>query len=204
MNLSINIDKKMNEYGEFTKIHDVLIFWGYTIIKPIVSMFDFIFIKGFLALAFIIFTDNDPKNYELILDMFKVPLDLVVLLMMLWCFDIVTGLIRAKFIKKEMFIPAKVLMWFMRGVLYMVGLGMFSAFINVAAKYFGDMFLQAQAFVFLILAFTELWSNVRNLVGHNANKTPLGKALISYFSGSSLKESLREIIQGDNNDNKNN
>lgn len=204
MNYNIAIDNKMNEYGEFNNISDVLAFWGYTIIKPIISIVDYLFFKVFLSLMVLLIAENDPNNYAMILDMFKVPLDLVVLLSILWMADILTGLFRAKFVKKEVFIPAKVMMWFIRGIVYMIGLGLFTAFVNVAAKYFGDLFFQAQAFVFLVLAFTELWSNIRNLVGHNAKDAPLGKALISLFSGKGIGQTLKEIMEGDVTDQKNN
>jgi hypothetical protein len=196
---AISIEQTLNENGELYTVKDVLLFYGYIFIKPFVSVMEGFTSKAVLSLFGVLLFVSEPSEVQFITgSMFYVPMDLVALLLILWCSDIVTGIIRATLINKQPFIPVKVMMWFVRGLVYIVGLGLVSAFLNTGAKYFGDLFIDAQAFVFLVVAFTELWSNLRNLFGPDMKNAPIGRAIIALLSGRGLRAALQEIMIDDN------
>ncbi len=195
---AIVIEQNLNKNGELDTVKDVLLFYGYIFVKPFVSVMEGFTSKAILSMLGVLLFVSEPNEIKFITgSMFYVPMDLVALLLVLWCSDIVTGIIRATLINKQPFIPVKVMMWFVRGLVYIVGLGLVSAFLNTGAKYFGDLFIDAQAFVFLVVAFTELWSNLRNLFGPSMKTAPLGRALIALLSGKGLRAALQEIMLDD-------
>lgn len=186
---SQKINDTFNSNGEIETVKDVITFLGLSFIKPFAGIVDNVAVKAIAsALA----------------AMFAAPLDLTLLIFMFWFLDLPLGVIRAKFVNKEDFLPTKVLIWFIRGIVWMVGLGLFSALINTLTNHFGEAFIYAQSFVFAVVAFTEFWSNVRSLssfIGKTPGETALGKAITAFMSGKGIKEAMKEIMNDDPDNN---
>lgn len=169
------MEPNINSSGEFDSLSEYSSYLVMNFIKPFFAISEGITLKALMALF---------------ASMFVAPPDLIMLVAFFWMADLFSGVGRA-FVDKKPFIPVKVLPWLIKGIVYFIGLSLVSAFANVMGNYF-DWAKYIQYTVFGVVAFTDMWSNIRHLLGPKYAENAIVLAFKGVLSGKSAQELIKE------------